>query len=88
MKSNARAIQYNKLLGYVEQEGAQEEHDQLYTLTRERYLQKAFRLNQAAKSYSKGSSEMELIGIPSERNMKEINDLLQSKTPPRAIPGL
>ena len=88
LKSNTRAIQYNKLLGYEETTGALEEHNQLYSLTRQRYLQKGLKLNQAAKIYSKGSAEMELIGVPSERNMPEINRLLESKIPPKAIPGL
>lgn len=88
LKTNTRAIQYNKLLGYEEKPGAEFEHDQLYVLSKDRYLKYGLKLNRTAKLFSHGSSKMELIGKPSNNNLQAINDLLKAKTPPMEVPGL
>lgn len=88
LKSNKRAIHYNKLLGYIEKPGAIFEHDQLYVLTKERFMKHGLKLNKTAKLFSKGSSKMELIGNSSPENLPSINALLDAKTPPREVPGL
>jgi hypothetical protein len=88
VKTNHRAIQYNKLLGYEWIEDSMDGLNKIYELTKENYLVKGLKLNKAAAIFTHGSSKMELIGEPSENNMKEINNLLINKTPPLAIPGL
>ncbi|HBW85419.1 MAG TPA: hypothetical protein DEF82_01345 [Crocinitomicaceae bacterium] len=88
LKTNERAIQYNKLMGYEEIPGAKNTHDQLFELSRERYLTHGLKLNKVASLYCEGSNLMELKGTSSELNMREINTLLEAKIPPMAIPGL
>lgn len=86
LKSNYRAIQYNKLLGYEWIEDTSDGLNEIYELTKENYLIKGLRLNKAAAIFTKGSSRMELIGEPSPQNMDLINELLITKIPPLAIP--
>lgn len=88
LKTNERAIQYNKLMGYEEIPGAKNEHDQLFELSRERYFTHGLKLNKVASLYCEGSNLMELNGTSSDLNMREINCLLEAKIPPMAIPGL
>lgn len=88
VKTNHRAIQYNKLLGYEWIEDSEDGLNEIYELTKENYLIKGLKLNKAAAIFTNGSSKMELIGEPSETNLMEINKLLINKTPPLAIPGL
>lgn len=88
VKTNHRAIQYNKLLGYEWIEDSEDGLNEIYELTKENYLIKGLKLNKAAAIFTNGSSKMELIGEPSETNLMEINKLLFNKTPPLAIPGL
>ena len=88
LKTNERAIQYNKLMGYEEISGAKNTHDQLFELSRERYLTQGLKLNKVASLYCEGSNLMELNGISCDLNMREINSLLEAKIPPMAIPGL
>lgn len=88
VKTNQRAIQYNKLLGYEWIEDSGDGLNEIYELTKENYLIKGLKLNKAAAIFTNGSSKMELIGEPSETNLMGINKLLINKTPPLAIPGL
>lgn len=88
LKTNVRAIQYNKLMGYEEISGAKNTHDQLFELSRERYLTHGLKLNKVASLYCEESNLMELNGTSSDLNMREINCLLEAKIPPMAIPGL
>lgn len=88
LKTNERAIQYNKLLGYQEIEGALNSHDQLFELSRNRFIEYGIKLNKVASLYAEGSNLMTLIGEPNKNNLPEINDLLLAKTPPKVIPGL
>ena len=88
LKSNIRAIQYNKLLGYQEIDGAANTYDQLFELSRINYLQQGLKLNKVASLYCEGSNLMELSGTAEPINMHEINELLKAKIPPMAIPGL
>ncbi len=88
LKTNVRAIQYNKLMGYEEISGAKNTHDQLFELSRERYLTQGLKLNKVASLYCEGSNLMELNGTSCDLNMREINSLLEAKIPRMAIPGL
>ena len=88
LKTNERAIQYNKLMGYEEISGAKNTHDQLFELSRERYLTQGLKLNKVASLYCEGSNLMELNGTSCDLNMREINSLLEAKIPRMAIPGL
>ena len=88
LKSNARAIQYNKLLGYEWVHDSEDGQNAIYELTFERFQKMGIKLNMAAKLFSIGSPLMKLSGEISEANLPEINDLLLRKIPPMAIPGL
>jgi hypothetical protein len=88
LKTNIRAIQYNKLIGYEEIPGAANSFDQLFELTRARYLIHGLKLNKVASLYCEGSNLMTLSGTPSDINIPEINNLLEAKILPMAIPGL
>lgn len=88
LKSNTRAIQYNKLLGYEWICDSDDGQNAMYELTFERFQKLGIKLNMAAKLFSVGSPLMELSGEVSDCNLPEINALLLKKTPPMAIPGL
>ena len=88
LRENARAIQYNKLLGYELLPNQENEENQLFELSKERYKKVGLKLNKAASLFCKGSSLMQLHGTPSETNLNEINQLLLNQTPPMAIDGL
>jgi len=88
LKSNTRAIQYNKLLGYEWICDSEDGQNAMYELTFDRFQKLGIKLNMAAKLFSVGSPLMELSGEASDCNLPEINALLLKKTPPMAIPGL
>ena len=88
LKDNARAIQYNKMLGYELLTNQEATDNQLYVLTKERFKKVGLKLNKAAGLFSQGSNLMQLQGTPSETNLEEINQLLLNQTPPMAIDGL
>jgi len=88
LKDNFRAIQYNKLLGYELLPNQDNEQNQLFELSKERYKTHGLKLNKAASLFCKGNSLMHLHGTPSENNLDEINQLLLTKIPPMAIDGL
>jgi hypothetical protein len=88
LKENLRAVQYNKLLGYQLLPNQENEENQLFELSKERYKKQGLKLNKAASLFSQGSNLMQLHGTPNETNLAEINQLLIKKTPPMAIDGL
>lgn len=78
LKSNERAIQYNKLLGYKllpEQENIE---NQMYELSVDDYISIGEKLNKVAAILSESDSELKYSGIVCEENMEAINLLLSS----------
>jgi len=88
LKVNARAIQYNKLLGYEVIENESDTLNLILGLSKERFKSVGLKLNKAASLFCKGSNLMVLEGTPSDSNLEEINLLLINQTPPMAIDGL
>ena len=76
LKSNERAIQYNKLLGYKLMPGQEEIENQLYELHISDYKTIGGKLNKTASLLSGGNSELKFSGEKSEVNMDAINALL------------
>lgn len=76
LKSNERAIQYNKLLGYKLMPGQEEIENQLYELHISDYKTIGSKLNKTASLLSGGNSELKFSGEKSEVNMDAINALL------------
>ncbi len=76
LKTNERAIQYNKLLGYKLTPGQENVENQLYELTLTDYKTIGAKLNKAADLMSGGKSELKFSGEKSEENMEAINLLL------------
>lgn len=76
LKTNDRAIQYNKLLGYKLLPGQEKVENQLYELHISDYKTIGGKLNKAAALLSSGNSELKFSGEKSEENMDAINELL------------
>ena len=81
LRSNHRAIHYNKLIGYKLLPGQDEVENQLYELTVEDYIKNATRLNNAAMALNEGKSELIFRGPPSARNLDVMNRLLEKQAP-------
>lgn len=81
LKSNEKAIAYNKALGYVLVPYQENKQHQVYVLTKEDYNTKTKKLKKAAQIISKDYNEMQISGEISDLNIDEINNLLkQNKT--------
>lgn len=78
LKTNERAIQYNKLLGYKLLPGQEHVENQVYELHIEDYKKASLKLNKAATRLSGGQSELKYSGEVSELNMDAINTLLSN----------
>ena len=76
LKTNKRAIAYNKALGYVLVPYQNNKQHQVYVLTREDYNKKSQKLKKAAQALTKDYEPMRISGDISDINIKEINDLL------------
>jgi len=77
LRTNERAIYYNKLIGYKLLPGQENVENQLYELTLDDYVKNATRLNNAAMALNEGKSELKFSGTVSARNLDEMNALLQ-----------
>lgn len=86
-KDNERAIQYNKLLGYKIVSENPKEESVLLELTRTDYFSKGIKLNKAAQIFCEDKSTLKWRGIPSDKNLPEINTFLTTKKSPWAIPA-
>jgi RimJ/RimL family protein N-acetyltransferase len=86
LKSNERAIQYNKLLGYNVLESQDNENSLLMELTKENFFTKGIKLNKAAAIFCEDKLELKWKGEPSEKNIPEINHFLTTKNSPWVIP--
>jgi UDP-4-amino-4,6-dideoxy-N-acetyl-beta-L-altrosamine N-acetyltransferase len=78
LKTNERAIQYNKLLGYKLLPGQENVENQLYELNINDYKTIGGKLNRTATLLCGGNSELKFSGEISELNMDAINVLLSN----------
>ncbi|MGZ4158501.1 MAG: GNAT family N-acetyltransferase, partial [Bacteroidia bacterium] len=76
LKSNERAIHYNKLLGYKLLPGQEEVENQLYELHIDDFIKQGAKLNKAAAILSEQDSELKYSGEVGEENIDAINKLL------------
>jgi len=79
LRTNDRAIHYNKMLGYKLLPGQEEVENQLYELSIEDYLRAAKKLNEAATILSEGKGTLVYSGRVCEENLDEINNLLAAQ---------
>lgn len=79
LKTNERAIQYNKMLGYKLLPGQDDVLNQLYELDVNDYLAAGKKLNKAAEILSDAGPELRYHGEPDETLDPRINALLINK---------
>lgn len=79
LKNNPRAIAYNKQMGYKLMPNQDEIENQLYQLTEEDYFKYGAILNKAASLLYPAQSELKYSGIISDKQLDEINELLETK---------
>jgi len=81
LRTNDRAIHYNKMLGYKLLPGQEDVVNQLYELSLEDYSRVAKKLNEAATILSEGKGTLTYSGRVCEENLDEINRLLSAAQP-------
>ncbi len=79
LRSNERAIHYNKLIGYKLLPNQENVENQLYELTLEDYKLHAGKLNNAALALCEGKGDLICKGTVCEENLEEINNFLSKK---------
>jgi len=79
LRTNDRAIYYNKLIGYKILPGQEEVENQLYELHIEDYKHNAIKLNSAAAALSPGKEKLICSGKISDKNLPEINAFLEKQ---------
>jgi UDP-4-amino-4,6-dideoxy-N-acetyl-beta-L-altrosamine N-acetyltransferase len=76
-KENARALEFNKLLGYeIKGESKNSECYQLW-LTKEKYMRCSPKLKRAAEIFSSGKSELKIFAAPGPLFSAEVNFALE-----------
>ncbi len=80
LRTNDRAIHYNKLIGYRILPGQEDAVNQLYELTVEDYKLNATKLNNAAVALCDGKGTPVYSGTVCEENMEQINELLRGES--------
>lgn len=78
LKTNQRAISYNKKLGYFLAPHQEKVHNQLYMLTKGRFNHVLPKLQKGASIATGTSGEFIITGEESDLNLEQINDLLRS----------
>ncbi|MBS1637144.1 MAG: GNAT family N-acetyltransferase [Bacteroidetes bacterium] len=78
LRTNTRAIQYNKQIGYRLLPGQENVENQLYELTEEDYLEKGGKLNKAAALLNPGYETLRYSGVICPENLDEVNRLLEA----------
>lgn len=77
LKDNRKAVLYNKFLGYIKLPGQSNKvRNEYYILTKEDYIRKSEKLNEAAKKITNDYELPRIRGKVSEKNLKEINDII------------
>ncbi len=77
LKTNTRAIAYNKAIGYVKVPYQDNKTHQVYVLTKEDYNRKTEKLKHAARLLTNDPGILQVSGTVSPLNIKQINELLQ-----------
>jgi hypothetical protein len=77
LRTNKRAINFNKELGYIILPNQEREKNPYYILTKEDYYTKTLSLNKIATKLTTNSI-LKVYGEPSENNLSEINKILAS----------
>lgn len=80
LRTNERAIHYNKLIGYKLLPNQDKIENQLYELTIEDYIKYGTKLNKAAAVLNDGQSSLKYSGTVCDQNIDAINQLLLNKT--------
>lgn len=78
LKTNQRAIQYNKMIGYVLKDGQENYENQLYELSKENYIKKSDKLNKAAVRLNPDTAKLKYIGGVSDLQIEEVNKLFRN----------
>ncbi|MHB8258780.1 MAG: hypothetical protein ACYDCN_01905 [Bacteroidia bacterium] len=76
LRTNERAIHYNKLIGYKLLPVQENVYNQLYELSLDDYLTHGTKLNKAATILNNDDAKLIYSGTVCKENMKEINQLL------------
>ncbi len=78
-KTNLRALQFNKLLGYEEVGESDDKNFVKLMLTKKNYEIKTQKLKKAAKIYTNGKSEFKVLANPGSFFVDEINTYLKNQ---------
>lgn len=76
LRTNKKAIHYNRLIGYKMLPDQENVYNQLYELTLEDYLKHGAKLNKAAAILNNDDAKLTYKGTICEENGEEINNLL------------
>ncbi len=76
LKTNPRAIQYNKQIGYKLIPDQESIENQLYELSEEDYIKFGGKLNKAAELLNPGQEALKYTGVICDENLDEVNMLL------------
>lgn len=77
LRSNPRAIQYNKQIGYKLLPGQDDVENQLYELSEEDYIRCGGKLNKAAALLNPEHQHLKYYGKVCDENLDDVNDLLR-----------
>ena len=76
LRTNSRAIQYNKQIGYKLLPNQENIENQLYELSQEDYMKAGSKLNKAAALLCSGNETLKYSGVICDENLDEVNQLL------------
>ena len=79
LRTNERAIHYNKLIGYRLLPNQENTFNQLYKLTIEDYIEHGTKLNKAAAILNNDDATLTYSGTVCDENIDEVNKLLLAK---------
>jgi hypothetical protein len=77
LKSNQKAIAFNKQLGYSLLPGQEKNKSQWYLLTKEDYLEKTKKIRQVAAKLTQDFENPRIYGAVSDKNLAIINNYLE-----------
>lgn len=76
LKSNLKAINYNKMIGYKLMPNQEHEYNQLYELHVDDYIANGLKLNKAATLLNKGKETLKYYGEVCQKNHDLLNQLI------------
>ncbi len=77
-KDNLNAVSYNKALGYILIPGQENNDNQIYVLTKRKFIMHAAKLMKGAEILTGVKGQLKLSGQKSNINIEEINSLLSN----------